>query len=187
MSNKDLSRLNPEVLPAQAELPTVPEAFRRSDYEGWLEERVKRFQLKTYQKTQAERIKVLRQINELQKECLAIARNEQEWQRFAQQERIRQKRLDLEEMQVDDQLENVISQRTQREFDRQNIRQPASRAKRNDLAEEFRERLRRALELHQVGTEGRAEIERLKKLYPDQADQLEQTFQTILADMREQL
>jgi hypothetical protein len=186
VSNKNLSHSNPEIVPARADLPTVPEAFRRSEYEGWLGERVKRFQLKTYQKTQGERIKVLRQINELQKECLAIARNENDWQHFAQHERIRQKRLDLEEMQVDDQLESMMCDRAERALNGQK-NPPASRSKRNDLAEEFRDRLRRALELHRVGTEGRDEIERLKTEHPELADELEQTFLTILSDMRERL
>ena len=55
MSRK-LSRLQQERNLNPSELPTVPDAFMRTEYEGWLEERIKRFQLRTYQKTQSDQM-----------------------------------------------------------------------------------------------------------------------------------
>lgn len=37
-NTEELTISNFEILPRQPELPTVPEAFRRSEYEGWLAE-----------------------------------------------------------------------------------------------------------------------------------------------------
>lgn len=76
MPKRKLVRIQPDLKPMRAELPTVPEAFRRSEYEGWLPERIKQFQLRSYQRTQAERIIVIQQINQLQSQCLTLMHNE---------------------------------------------------------------------------------------------------------------
>jgi hypothetical protein len=102
------------------DLPTVPEAFRRTDYEGWLEEAIKRIQLKRYQRTQAERIAVLEQINELQGQCLALRRNEANWRHFQQEDRLRKKRLDIEELELDQRMEDFLYARQNKLFARAN-------------------------------------------------------------------
>lgn len=48
MPSKKLCRVDSEIIEPRAELPTVPDAFQRSDYEGLLLKTIKRWQLKSY-------------------------------------------------------------------------------------------------------------------------------------------
>jgi hypothetical protein len=148
MPTRKAPRGKPEIVPVDHDLPTVPEAFRRVDYEGWPAEIVKSFQLKRYQKTQAQRIAVLKQINQIQGECLALARNETNWRHFGQEDRIRQKRLDLEEMELDLRLEDRLYEQEQKRRERA---ESASKAqspafpKKPSLVEEITTKLDEAL------------------------------------------
>jgi len=137
--------LNAELVPLPADLPTVPEAFRRTDYEGWLEETIKRFQLKRYQRTQAERLAVLKQINQIQTECLALARNEADWRHFQQEDRLRQKRLDLQEMEIDQRMEDLLYEREGKLRERTKTAVPAPPLKPRDPVEEIAAQLEQAI------------------------------------------
>jgi hypothetical protein len=160
-----------------ADLPTLPEAFSSTEYDGWLVERIKRFQLKTYQKTQTERIAVLRQINELQTQCLAINRNENDWKHFAQEDRLRQKRLDIQEIELDMQLEELRERRIK-------SRAPVIVHK-PELRDPMREALLRLRNKLRTGIEARSECDRLKQEYPAYAAEIEREFRKMMADMRE--
>jgi len=143
--NKLLSRVDSDLMPLQADLPTVPDAFRRTDYEGWLEEGIKRFQLKRYQRTQAERLAVLRQINQIQSECVALARNEADWRHFRQEDRLRQKRLDLQEMEIDHRMEDLLFEREKKLRERNAPIEPSAPPKRRDPVEEITAQLEEAI------------------------------------------
>ena len=83
------------------ELPSPPTAFYSNEYEGWFREAKKRFELQSYGRTQEERVKTLKQINELQSQCLAILKNEGDLTRFRQEERQRQMRLSIEDTELE--------------------------------------------------------------------------------------
>jgi hypothetical protein len=179
MSINKLSRLNLPNVQARAELPTVPDAFRRSDYEGLIPETIKRIQLKAYQRTQAERLAVLKQINAIQGECLALARNENEWHHFDQVDRLRQKRLDIEEIELDIRMEELQERRN-------GVKEKVRREPppRRDPIQEALDRLRLRL---RAGVEARSECERLKEEYPDSASEIEREFLKLIWDLREGL
>jgi len=143
--NKELSRRDRGMAPLRPELPTVPDAFRRTDYEGVIEEIIKGIQLRRYQKTQRERIGVLKQINEIQKECLALARNEADWQHFHQEDRLRQKRLDVQEMELDARMEDLLYERQRKIFERGIPPLPQAPPKPRDMVEEITEQLEQAI------------------------------------------
>src|SRR5712691_3696021 len=152
MPSKKLSRLDPDTIEPRVELPTVPEAFQRFDYEGLLPEAIKRLQLKAYQRTQAERLSVLRQINAIQAECLALARNESNWRHLGQEDRLRQKRLDIEELELDIRMDELRERRSGGK-EKAAHRPPPPR----DPIQEALNRLRRKLKF---GVEARSECER---------------------------
>jgi hypothetical protein len=145
MANNEPARMPPRFLKGSEGLPALPEAFRQFDYDGWLPEFIKRFQLEGYRKTQAKRQAVLRQINEIQRECLAIHRNEREWQHLAQEDRIRQKRLDLDEIELDYRVEDLLYERQKKIQERQRAAAPASLPRARDLVEEITEKLQDAV------------------------------------------
>jgi hypothetical protein len=181
MANKKPARVRSEVvqLPKlRPDLPTLPAAFSSTEYDGWLAERIKRFQLQTYQRTQAERVAVLKQINELQHQCLAIARNESDWQYFAQEDRLRQKRLDIQEIELDMRMEELREQRMK-------ARAPVvlHKPERQDPIREALNRLRNKL---RTGVEARSECDRLKREYPEYASEIEREFGKMLSDLREE-
>lgn len=150
---KKPSRIRTEVvqLPKlHPELPSLPEAFASTDYDGWPVEVFKRFQLQQYQKTQAERIEVLKQINEIQRQCMTLARNESDWRHFGQEDRIRQKRLDLQELELDQQLEDRRYEREKKLFERANPAKVSEPPKRRDLVEQITAEVEQAI-LTQTG------------------------------------
>lgn len=145
MPKNELSRIESEIASLQPDLPTVPDAFRRTDYEGWLEESIKRFQLKRYQRTQAERLAVLKQINAIQGECLTLARNEANWRHLQQEDRLRQKRLDLEEMQLDQKTEDLLYERERKLRERVRDAAPVNSKKKRDPVEDLATELEQAI------------------------------------------
>jgi len=177
MSDKKLVRIPAEVLPA--ELPKVPEAFRRADYDGFLEEAVKRFQLKAYEKTQAQRHAVLRQINQIQSECLALVRNEADWRHFKQEDRIRQKGLDIQELELSMRMEELQESRIR---SKESVNPKPLEAR--DPIQQALIRLRRKL---RSGVEARSECDRLKEEYPDHAEHIEREFRKMIWDLREEV
>ena len=179
MSSRKLSRIDREPAPSRVDLPTVPDAFRRSDYEGLIPETIKRWQLKAYQRTQAERLAVLKQINAIQGECLALARNENEWRHFDQVDRLHQKRLDIEEMELDIRMDELQEKR--RGSTEKIKREPPPR---RDPIQEALDRLRLKL---RAGVEARSECERLKEEFPESASEIEREFLKMIWDLREGL
>ena len=177
MPRKTSHHLDYELVPVQSELPTVPEAFRRSDYEGLIPETIKRIQLKAYQRTQAERLAVLRQINSIQRECLALAQNECDWRHFEQGDRLRQKRLNIEEIELDMRMEEL---QERRKGAKEEVRRDLP--PRRDPLQEALDRLRFKL---RAGVEARSECERLKEEYPESANEIEKEFRKMIWDLRE--
>lgn len=82
-------------------MPEIPAALAATGYEGWFSEAVKRLQLQSYQRTQAERLAGLRQIRELQVAFLDIAKGKADWQKLPQEDKLRQMRLDIEEIELE--------------------------------------------------------------------------------------
>ncbi len=142
-TTKKLTCVDP--VPLQPDLPTVPDAFRRTEYEGWLEESIKRFQLKRYQRTQSERLAVLKQINQIQAECVALARNEANWCHFRQEDRLRKKRLDVEELELDHRMEDLLYERERQLRERGKSVEPPAPTKARDPVEEITTQLEQAI------------------------------------------
>jgi hypothetical protein len=174
--------VDPEILKPESELPTVPEAFRRSEYEGWLEEAVKTFQLKRYQKTQAERLAVLRQINQIQNECLALARNEANWQHFRQEDRLRQKRLDLDELELDQRMEDVRYERERKVRERARAAAAPPSPKRRSLVEEITSQVEDAI---RAEVEIKEVFDRARKEHPHLASWLNEWEAKVSWDLKE--
>jgi len=166
------------------DLPSLPAAFSSTEYDGWLAERIKRFQLQTYQRTQAERLAVLRQINELQTQCLAIAQNEANWQHFAQEDRLHQKRLDIQEIELDMRLEELLEQRQTRALEKMMPKAPPKPPPPRDPIREALNRLRSRL---RTGIEARSECDQLKREFPEYAVEIEREFRKMIADLRDGL
>ncbi len=146
MPNKKLARrVDPRMIPLRPELPSVPDAFIRAEYEGWPVEVFKRFQLKQYQRTQAERLEVLKQINEIHGQCLALARNEANWRHLEQEDRLRQKRLDVEEMELEQRMEDLVYERERKRQERISPATPATSSKRRDPVEHITAQLEEAI------------------------------------------
>lgn len=176
MANKKPRALTPEVVQPEVHMPTVPAAFQQTEYEGWIAEKIKQWQLREFQKTQSERIGVLKQIRETQAQCLAIAENESNWLTFAQRERMKQKRLDIEEIELDMRLEDLRNQGRK-------LPEPVNhKSEPPDPMQEALDRLRWRL---RAGVEARSEYERLKTEFPDQAEHIERQFQKMMWDLRE--
>ena len=182
MSNKNLSRVDPRTVAPRLTLPTLPEAFANTDYDGWLMEAVKRFQLQRYQKTQSERIEVLKQINEIQTQCLALMRNESNWQHFGQEDRIRQKRLDLQEMELDQRLEDQRYERERALKERANPTKAAEPAKRRGLLEDIASELEKAISTQANVTEV---FRKAREANPGLTDWLDDLESKIAWDLRE--
>jgi len=180
MSTKELSPTHESSLSLRPELPTVPDAFMRADYEGWLEKRIKRFQLKCYQKTQAERLEVLRQINQIQTECLTLMRHEADWKHFQQEDRLRQKRLDLEEMNLDQRMEDALYERATRLRERS---QPTpATPKKSDLVDRITAQLDQALRT-EAGI--KAVLRRAREEHPELKSPLDEWEARVTWDLRE--
>lgn len=180
--NRELCRLESKIVSLQQpELPTVPDAFRRTDYEGFLEEYVKRFQLRCYQRTQAERITVLKQINELQSQCLALAHNEANWRHFRQEDRIRQKRLDLTEMELDQRIEDLQYQRGVRLSEQQRA-ESGMPSKATDMVEKITHELEQAIRT-EAGV--KQVFEKARKQHPSLREWLDEWEEKVSWDLRE--
>jgi len=178
MQSKKLVRIRPRLdSPSPLEVPIIPRAFRRSDYDGLLLEKIKRLQLQSFQKTQEERLEVLRQINELQSQCMVLSRNEADRRHFGQEDRLRKKRLDVDEMELDIKLEELVERR------RRTYEKPVREASRpSDPTRDAIERLRHKL---RTGAEARSECDQVKEEFPEQTEEIEREFRKILADLRE--
>lgn len=170
-----------DLVPVQAELPTVPDAFRRTDYEGCLIEAHKRWQLKRYQRTQAERVAVLKQINQLQTECLALARNEANWRHFQQEDRLRQKRLDLEELELDQRMDDLLYEREMKLRGRSRS-VPAPEPKRLNLADQIAAQLEEAIRTEAAVKES---FVKARKLHPHLDEWLSEWEAKVSWDLRE--
>jgi len=180
MPNDKLSRLQNDIVQPSAKLPSIPEAFQQSDYDGWLVEKIKRLQLKSYQRTQAERLSVLKQIDQIQKQCLAIARNEKDWQHFAQEDRVRAKRLNLDEMKLDLEIEEFLVSRIA-------AKKPVVEIKAAPPNDPMKEALRRLRNKIRAGVEARSECDQLKREFPEYADEIEHEFTKMITDLRDSI
>lgn len=183
MPKNELSRIDAEIPSLHPGLPTAPEAFMRTEYEGWLEEKVKRFQLRSYQRTQAERIAVLQHINRLQTECIALARNQANWRHLEQEDRIRQKRLDLEELELSHRMADVLQKREDQRVDRAKASAPPPPApKPVDPVEEIMRSLERAIRMEASVGEVFAKA---RKEHPHLSEWLDEWEARVRWDLRE--
>ena len=88
---------------------------------------------------------MLRQINQLQGECLALARNEADWRHFQQEDRLRQKALDLREMELDQRMEDLLYERERKIRERSRAGDAPPPPKRRDLVEDITAGLEQAI------------------------------------------
>ena len=96
---------------------------------------------------------MLRQINQIQGQCLALARNEADWRHFQQEDRLRKMRLDLDEMELDQRMEDLLYERQRKLQERSSPVEPPAPPKHRDPVEEITAQLEQAIRT-QAGVKG---------------------------------
>jgi len=178
MPSKKLIRIDPQAVQTRGSLPGLPPALNNTDYEGWIPEWIKQKQIAAYRKTQAERLAVLTLINQIQGQCMALARNENDWRHFGQEDRLRQKRLDVEELELDMKMEELQERRRR-------AKEPVVIPKPPERPDPIREALNRLRSKIRTGVEARSECDHLKREFPEYALDIEREFRKMISDLRE--
>lgn len=128
---------------------------------------------------------MLRQFNALQRECIALARNEADWRHFEQEDRLRAKRLDLEEMELEERVEDFLYRRAKKLADRKAEATPPKRpdpVKPPDPVEKLTAELEQALRM-QAGLQ--QVFDRAREQYPHLEEWINEWEERLAWDFKE--
>jgi hypothetical protein len=182
-----------EIVNMTKRYPELP-AFHDNGYSGWFNEAIKVFTMQAYNRTQDERIAVAKRIAELNDLYLRILRQQGERITFEKEQRIRGKRMDVEETELDYRMEDLQYEREKLRAERSKPPAPAPPpgAERRDPAQELRDRtqarMKMALSIIQLMAQAEADRDELKKKYPESAHRnIDSAYRKIIDELRERL
>lgn len=184
----DLAFVQAEIVSLTRRYPELP-GFQRNGYEGWFAEAKKQFQMQSYNRSQDERIAVLKRIAELNdlylridQQQLTYARQQEQKLTYEQEQRLRGKRLNVDELKVDQEMEELVYEGERKRGERTKV-VVAAKVPRDPVEEELT-KIRRTLRTV-AGVE--AEGEQLAKDYPEHAPYIRQQCRKIIADLMERV